>query len=122
MRVLEITASAYEDLDEIESYTTKVWGNAQAEKYLDALYAGIDRMMANPSLCLRQENCISTHLFFYRVEKHFIFCDVTDDRLIVLSIQHAARDLPTRIAELEAALPEEAEMLHERVSRVRRVP
>ena len=113
MRILEITANAYQELDEIEEYTEKVWGPAQAERYLNALYAGIDRVMANPGLLLKQDDRISEHLYFYRIEKHFIFCDVSDEHLIVLSIQHAARDLPTRIAELESSLSEEVEILHQ---------
>lgn len=116
MRLLEITASAYQDLDEIEDYTTRTWGAAQAERYLGILYAGIDRIMANPVKVLRHDDRISEHLVFYRVEKHFIFCDLSDDRLSVLSIQHAARDLPSRIAELESQLPEEAEILHKQAT------
>jgi plasmid stabilization system protein ParE len=112
---LEITATAYQDLNDIEAYTLGVWGAKQAEKYLDALYAAMDRIMEDPLHLLKSDDRISAHLVFYRVEKHFIFCDVTEDRVSVLTIQHAARDLPARIAELETSLPTEAEMLHKKV-------
>lgn len=116
MRLLEITASAYQDLDEIEDYTIRTWGAEQAERYLNILYAGIDLIMENPDKVLKHDDRISEHLVFYRVEKHFIFCDLSDDRLIVLSIQHVARDLLSRIAELESRLPEEAEILHQKAN------
>lgn len=113
---LEITARAYQDLDEIEAYTLRVWGPQQSEKYLDTIYAAIDRIMENPSQLLKSNDRISENLFFYRVEKHFIFCDADENRLSVLSIQHVARDLVARIGELEANLPKEAEILHKKAN------
>lgn len=113
---LEITASAYQDLDEIEAYTLRVWGPQQSEKYMNTIYAAIDLIMESPGQLLRSDDRISENLFFYRVEKHFIFCDVDENRLSVLSIQHVARDLPVRIGELEASLPKVAEILHKRAN------
>ncbi|WP_412057374.1 type II toxin-antitoxin system RelE/ParE family toxin [Bartonella sp. DGB2] len=112
---LEITFNAYADLDEIALYTTQYWGQKQAEKYLSLIYLAIDRIMENPRALLRSDSQISKNLFFYRVEQHFIFCDLSPKRLTVLTIQNAARDLPARLLDLEKSLKEEAIMLHYRL-------
>ena len=117
---LEITATAYQDLDEIEAYTVRVWGAAQAEKYLDSIYAAIDRIMEAPSHLLKSNARISANLVFYRVEKHLIFCDLNEDCLSVLTIQHAARDLPSRLAKFEASLPSDAAILHKKAQATRK--
>lgn len=114
---LEITVGAYQDLDEIEAYTARVWGPQQAEKYLNTIYAALDRLLESHGQFLKSDNRISENLFFYRVEKHFIFCDIDKDRLSILSIQHVARDLPARIGDLESRLAEEAAVLHQKAKK-----
>ena len=41
---------------------------------------------------------------FYRVERHFVICSVVEEKVYVLTVKHAAMDLPERIGELEPRL------------------
>jgi toxin ParE1/3/4 len=60
------------DLADIADYTTDVWGEEQAELYLDKLAACFARIAISPALGRR---CDSVHPGFRRIEegKHVVF-------------------------------------------------
>ena len=113
---IALTHRAHLDLVTIQDYSQKQWGKKIAGRYLDEVEAALNRLRNAPGL-LKSKNDMSSHLKFYPVGKHFLICDYTEDRIIVLSIMHASRDMPNRIAELEMLLMQEAKLMHKQLSK-----
>lgn len=119
---LLLTRRALRDIREIREYSTREWGKRTAEKYLDDLEAGLERLKSNPGL-LRAEPDLHPALTFYLVNKHLIVCDVQaksgrrPKSIVVLTVLHASMDLPTRLAELQPTLAAEVEILHRKLRR-----
>jgi len=111
-----LTQRALSDLQEIWDYSEERWGTQTAKSYLHKIEAGLDRLKENPGL-LRPEPDFHASLMFYRIERHFLVCDVQSSFLIVLTVFHASMDLPSRLAELQPTLLAEVEILHRKVSR-----
>jgi toxin ParE1/3/4 len=109
-----LTERAISDLREIERYSVKQWGRKTADKYLDDITWALDRLRENPGI-LRLEPDLAPGLFFYRVRKHVLVCDVEGQTVTVLTVVHTSMDIPTRLAELEPRLIAEAEILHEKL-------
>jgi toxin ParE1/3/4 len=108
---LLLTQRALADLQRIYDYSFAQWGKRAAEKYFDEIEAGLDRMQAEPSL-LRPEPDFHAALTFYRVNKHLLVCDSQPGSIIALTVVHASRDIPSRLAELQPTLAAEVELLH----------
>jgi len=109
-----LTRRALLDIDEIDRYSVDRWGNEVAERYLDDIRSGLQRLADAPSL-LREQPDYSLRLRFYRVREHVVVCDVVPEAIFVLALRHGTMDLPRRIAELEPQLIDEAELLHARI-------
>jgi toxin ParE1/3/4 len=116
-RVL-LTQRALSDLSGIERYSVEQWGRRTAERYLAGIEGALDRLRDNPDI-LRQEPEFSTGLYFYRINKHLLICDVRSGTVTVLTVMHTSMDVPARLAELEPRLLMEAEMLRARLERER---
>lgn len=110
MAFVSLTRRAFRDLDGIERYSIERWGKAVAEGYLGDIQQGLNRLRENPRL-LRTKDGISPHFSLYRVREHFLVCTLSADRIYVLTIKHGSMDLPSRLAELEPQLLQEAELL-----------
>lgn len=111
---LLLTQRALADIQGIYDYSVEQWGKRTAEKYLDEIEAGLDRVKAEPSL-LRPEPDLHAALTFYRVNKHLLVCDMQPGSIILLTVVHASRDIPSRLAELQPTLAAEVELLHRRL-------
>lgn len=114
-RVL-LTERALSDLREVERFSIERWGRRTADRFLEGISAALDRLRENPDL-LRQEPEFSAGLYFYRISKHFLICDVRPGIVTVLTVMHTSMDVPARLAELEPRLILEAEMLRARLER-----
>lgn len=108
--VVRISDRAASDLDDIEQYSTDAWGITVAPAYLSKFFVAFDRLKANPKL-LRLEPQFSSGLYLYRVEKHFLVCDSSENLISVLAVIHTSMDVHTRLALLEPRLLFEAAML-----------
>lgn len=111
---LLLTQHALQDVQAIFDYSVEHWGKRSAEKYLDEIEAGLERLKSQPSL-LRTEPDLHAALRFYRVNKHLLVCDVSSESIVVLTVIHASMDIPTRLAELQPMLAAEVELLHRRL-------
>ena len=112
MATLRLSRRALLDIQDIEAYSIKKWGEATAAEYLKSIEDALNLLYDNPSL-LKSKTEVSDSLYFYRVQQHFLVCAVFDKSIFVLTVKHVAMDLPNRIAELEPQLLEEAKMLHQ---------
>jgi toxin ParE1/3/4 len=113
---LRLTYRAANDLRDIERYSIEKWGKRTADEYLADMEAALQRLVENPEL-LREEPDFHSSLKFYRVNKHWLVCDVQADVILVLAVAHASMDVRNRLAELQPTLASEAEMLHAKLHR-----
>ena len=68
------------------------------------------------------EPAFAPGLYFYRVRKHLLACDVRGDSIIVLTAIHASMEIPARLAELQPRLIAEAKLLHEKLRGKSKLP
>jgi toxin ParE1/3/4 len=111
---LLLTQRALQDIQGIFEYFAERWGKRAAEKYLNDIESGLDRVKAQPDI-LRPEPDLHAALTFYRVNKHLLVCDMQPESIVVLTVVHASMDIPTRLAELQPTLASEVELLHRRL-------
>ncbi len=112
--VVKLTDRAHYDLQEIESYSLQRWDRKTANRYLEDIQTALSLLQEKPDL-LRHDSNISTSFKFYRVREHFLICTEIEGVHVILTIKHGQMDLPSRILELEPALLQEAELLHQRL-------
>ena len=108
---LVLTQRALADLVEVLEYSTEQWGKPTAEKYLDDLEAGLERIRQQPDL-LQPLPDVHSSLTFYRVNRHLFACDLQPGSIVVLTVIHGSMDIPNRLAELKPTLAAEVELLH----------
>lgn len=111
---LLLTATAIEDVREIERHSLSRWGRKTGAKYLADIESALDRIRDNIGI-LRLKPEFSPGLFFYRVRQHLLIFDVDGETAILLTVLHASMDIPSRLAELEPHLIAEVEILHHRL-------
>ena len=111
---LQLTHRALQDIQAIFDYSAEHWGKQAAEKYLDAIESGLDRIKTQPRL-LRPEPDFHGTLTFYRIEKHLLVCDARPASIVILTVVHASMDIPARLAELEPTLAAEVQLLHRKL-------
>lgn len=107
---VHLTERAVADLREIEAHSVQLWNRKVADRYLDDLQSGLDRIRQNPEI-LRLDQAFAEGLYFYRVNKHFLVCELHASEVIVLTVIHTSMDIPERLRELEPRLTEEVAML-----------
>ena len=88
------SSAAQDDLDEIASYTTEHWGDAQADRYLAELEDCCALLVNNPELGQRQEVGIK-HLRRLLQGRHAIYYVLQSSDVLILRILHQ-RVLPAR--------------------------
>ncbi len=113
---VHLTEKTLRDLVAIEEYSIANWGKRVASRYLDDIEAALQRISENTDV-LRAEPNFHETLYFYRVNKHLLVCDLQPDSVFVLTVLHANMDIPDRLAELEPTLVLEVEMLSRQLGR-----
>ena len=116
---LLLTRRALRDIAAIETYSIENWGKQTAAKYVANLEAALIRIQERPDL-LRPEPEFHARLSFYRAGKHLLVCDRQAETIFLLTVIHASRDIPSRLAELEPTLAAETELLHKQLSSARK--
>lgn len=111
MAYVGISRRAARDIEGIRRFSVEHWGQRVAEEYLDSLEQALNRLREEPNL-LRTKPEFSRHFRFYRVHRHFLVCSLVENNIYVLGVKHGSLDLPNRLAELEANLLREADLLH----------
>jgi plasmid stabilization system protein ParE len=102
------------DLAEIESWSARQWGKKAAAEYLDNIEQALPLLLENPGILRRGE--FSPYFHFYRVRRHLLVFDITEDTLRLLTVKHGSMDLPERLAEITPHLHEEIACLHKKTS------
>ncbi len=108
---VQLTQRALSDLGEILEYSTEQWGEERAQAYLDSLQAGLDALRTGPE-ALASHAAFPPTLRFRRVNKHLLICDAQPGSIIVLTVVHASRDIPSLLSQLQPTLAGEVDVLH----------
>jgi toxin ParE1/3/4 len=111
MTELFLTERAEFALIDIEDYSIETWGDRVADEYLEKIQDAFTLIKSSPGL-LRAREEFSDGLLFYRVERHWLICNIIDETVYVLAVWHAAMDILDRLAKYEPSLLQEAESLH----------
>ena len=97
---IEILPSAKERLLEIWSYTAAHWGSAQADKYLRELERAMQDAATQPGRWRKIRGGRFPLIRFIRHAEHYIFFREPPYGCIgVISVLHAAMDVPSRLEE-----------------------
>lgn len=77
------------------------------------------RVQSQPDL-LRGDDEGPADLCFYRVNKHLLVFDHQPRAVVLLTVIHASRGIPKRLAEMEPTLSAELDLLHNQFDRSRK--
>lgn len=108
-----LTDRAIADLRDVEAYTIKKWGNAQAAKYLDAFDRFFGLVEAEPGILLSIPAV--DELMTHSVESHVVVCTKWNEDVLVLTIVHASRDLVPLLDRWLPTLKLEVETMRKRL-------
>ena len=116
---VRLTDRTLQDLIAIEEYSITTWGKKVAAKYMSDIESGLQRIADNPGL-LREDPNLHECLYFYRVNKHLLVCDVQVRSIYVLTVINANMDIPEHLNQLEPTLKLEVEMLHQQLAKAKK--
>jgi plasmid stabilization system protein ParE len=115
-KVIQLTDRTLQDLISVEEHSIATWGKRVATRYMSDFQSALQRLSDNPDL-LREEPNLHEFLYFYRVNKHLLVCDIQPKAIFVLTVMHAGMDIPERLTQLEPTLKLEVEMLHQQLAK-----
>lgn len=90
-RRLVVSARAQADLRDIWLYSFKNWGEAQADRYLDELDAGLRECGVEPE-CGRRRDEVRIGYWSLLVRRHVAFYTVTTDEVLIQRVLHGSMD------------------------------
>jgi toxin ParE1/3/4 len=86
-----LTPRAEDDLIEIWAYSCDQWGGAQADKYLDALGAGIDRLATKPKIGAQRDDVRKNYRVLH-IKRHSIYYTLSGPRILIVRVLHSQMD------------------------------
>ena len=108
---LAVSRRAFEDLEQINSYSLKMWGEYLVEQNLERCELALNMIKANPGL-LRQKPEWCEYLKFYRAGQFLLVFTQLNKTLYLLTVKHEIMNLVDRMIELEPTLSEEVKLMH----------
>ena len=94
-------AKAQRQLADIWDDTERQWGEPQADRYLDGLYAHLREVAQSPALWRRVPHPEFPNVACCRYERHWIFFKhLSSGQLGIIAILHERMDLPRRLLDL----------------------
>ncbi|KEJ87849.1 type II toxin-antitoxin system RelE/ParE family toxin [Sulfitobacter donghicola] len=92
MEKIRLTPLARQDLRDIWTFGAETWGDAQAERYFDAIYATLELIADFPDIArLRQE--FSPPIRLHPHQSHVIAYDAAEGGIDVIRILHMKADV-----------------------------
>ena len=88
------------DVEDIEDYSARRWGDEKAAQYVRDIFGAFGKLAARPELG-RPRTDIPPPYLVHAVGSHLIVYRINDGRVEVLNVLHPAMDIGKRI---EAAL------------------
>lgn len=109
---LFLTRHAALELRRIHVRSTREWGEAVADRYLDDVYVAIQRTAARPEDG-RLRQLRSAPFLMVPARQHFVIYDIVPDGIVVLAVEPQVRDIETLIAGFTPAFLAEVERLRQ---------
>jgi toxin ParE1/3/4 len=97
---LVVTDDAKKDLREIDRYTRRTWGPAQADEYRWLIIESFARLIERPTRG-RGQNHLVDGLRRLNVRRHAVFYFIRGNDLVVARILHQSMDIGARFFEEE---------------------
>lgn len=95
-----LSSAAKVALVDIYAYSVEMWGAAQADTYLDGLFAALDEIAKRKRVWRPIPPEFGVNGYFARYKKHFMYWKVFDDDVIgVALILHVSRLQGERVRE-----------------------
>jgi len=91
-RALVKDRAAETDLIDIWVYSFRTWGEAQANRYLDAMELGIRELARDPDAG-NPRHALREGIWSKRIEHHIVFYTFTDEQVRVRRVLHEAMDV-----------------------------
>jgi len=105
---------AIADLASVESYSIQQGGKRVAAKYLSDIEGRLRLIHENPAILTSVEG-LPKPLKCYPAREHVFVLDVQPTSLVLLTVIHGSKDIPSRLGELAPTLATEVELLHGRL-------
>ena len=115
---LLISERALRDIAEIEEYSVAQWGRTRLPSTSRTLKWPSCACRRSPNCCGRKKLFI--HGFRFTGSTSTCSCATSNRRPSSLTVIHASRDIPSRLAELEPTLAAEVELLHRKLREVKK--
>lgn len=97
-RNVDLSPEARRDMRDIARYTTREWGEAQAERYVEQLAEAFARIGRYPEIGVRREE-IDQGLRSLPVQNHVVYYEILSDAVLVLRVFHQRMDVARAFAE-----------------------
>lgn len=91
-------ALAEQDLIDIWLYTFEMWGEIQADKYLDDLEQAIKLLSETPLMCREREE-FTPLVRIHQHEHHLIVYDTAPNGINIIRVLHESMDVEARLDE-----------------------
>lgn len=118
MTRIRLTYRALEDLDDIYKRSIRKWGEIVADQYIKQIEESLKLLEEYPKL-LKINAKISGRFKVYPSGRHFLVCDIVEEEIYILTIQHMNMDLMNRLKDLAPMLEDEAKALYQKLKRSR---
>lgn len=91
MSIVRFFPRAEQDLIEIYAYSVKAWGQDQADRYLDGLYARIEKAAGRKELWRTIPSEFDVSGYFVRYRQHILyFAELSGGDIGVVTVLHEA--------------------------------
>jgi len=80
------------DLIEIYTYSYQQWAESQADKYINILREGVNKLVSSPRLG-KQRGDISSEYFVHHVQRHLIIYRIHQDNIEILRVIYDGMDM-----------------------------
>lgn len=87
-----LTPRAKEDLRGIWHYTRKVWSEAQADKYVAAIYSRIQWLAQQPQMGKHRPD-IESGFYCFPQGSHLVFYLINDHSIDIIGVPHKEMDI-----------------------------
>jgi len=85
---IHISHKARKDLEDIYIYSSKEWGEKQADKYFDELSKSINKILSkNPNIGIACDH-VRAGYRQYRVNEHLIFYKLIPQKIYIIRLLH----------------------------------
>ena len=119
MAKAHITRRAGRNIDAIEEYSIRKWGERRAARYIDDIDKTLELLAGQPGL-MQSKPEVSDQIKFYVSGKHILVLGQINGNVYLLTVMHFKMAWRQRVKEMHPTLMREMEQMHVEVTRLPR--